>query len=129
MFFIIALCGGHGFATILTKILRALLSDSFITFGGLAAIFYFLCLWFYEDIKKEYKVRDDERSAVEKHRRHKQSVILRNHPLLESPDDTHGIQSMDQLDYYFDRNREDVDQLDYDKDGHWIFKDHKYFLG
>lgn len=128
-FFIIALCGGYGFAIVMTRVFHNLLSDSPIAFGGLSAIFYFLALWFYEDIRKQYKIRDEERAAVLKQDRRKKSLVLSRHPLLESPSDTHGIKSMHDLDLFFEINWEDADKLDYDQDGHYIFQDHKYIRG
>lgn len=91
------------------------------------ALFFFFCVWLYDDIKKQLKIREEERAAVLKHERRKKSVVLSRHPLYESVSDVDGIKSMDQLDYFFERNWEDVDQLDYDKDGRSVFKDHKYY--
>ena len=71
-------------------------------------------------------IRDQERADVEKHRRKKQSVILRSHPLLESSKDEYGIRNMDDLDRYFDQYVDEVSEMDWDKNGQYIFKDHTY---
>ena len=126
-FMIIAFAGGAGFGYMISPLLSRvapLFSSSFCS-----VVFVAFTFWLLHDIQSQIKVRDQERADILKQRRRKQSVVLSRHPLYESPEDTFGIKNMDQLDYYFDRNWEDVDQLDYDKDGHYIFKDHKYFLG
>lgn len=124
-FLAIAFLGGTGFGNMISPYLSRiapLFSSSFC-----AVVFVCFTLWLLHDIQKEIKARDAERAAVEKHKRHKQSVILKNHPLLESSDDPHGIQNMDQLGYYFDRHEDDVAGMDWDSSGQYIFKDHKYY--
>lgn len=126
-FLVIALVGGCGVGFWLSPYLSRiapLFSASFC-----AIIFVCFTLWLLHDIQKEVGVRDQEREAVEKHRRRKQSAILRSHPLLESPEDTHGIRSMDELGYYFERHEDDAAGLDYDKDGRYVFSGNKYFFG
>lgn len=99
--------------------------ENFESLSG--SLYFFFCLWLYEDVRKQLHIREDERAAVLKHERRKKSVVLSRHPLYESASDINGIKSMDQLDFFFDRNWEDVDELDYDKDGHYIFRNHRYY--
>lgn len=125
LFFVIAIFAGFGFRSVFQYIFSSVL-PGFPFYIFMVAGFGF-CAWFWSVLQKEIKIRDEERDAVLKHERRKQSLILKNHPLYESSRDEHGIQSMDQLGYYFNSHEEDVAGMDYDSDGRYIFKDHKYF--
>ena len=128
-FFAIAIFGGQGFSSVMHRLMVFLFSKDLLRFSAWAVFFYLLCIWFYEEFQRQYKIRDEERAAVLKHERKKQSVILSRHPLLESPEDPHGIRSMDELGYYFNEHEDDVAGMDYDRDGRYIFADHKYIRG
>lgn len=112
-FLIIALVGGCGFGFMVSPLLSRIAPLFSVSFC--AVLFVCITLWLLHNIQKEVRIRDQEREAVEKHRRKKQSIILRNHPLLESPEDTHGIRNMDELGYYYDRHEDDAADLDWDK--------------
>ncbi len=123
-FLVIALVGGCGVGFWLSPYLSRiapLFSASFC-----AILFVCFTLWILHDIKKQIRIRDQERETVEKHRRRKQSSILSRHPLLEDPQDGHGIRNMTELGYFFDRYEDEVADMDWDKNGNYIFKEHKY---
>ncbi len=123
-FLVVALLGGAGFGNMLSRVLRRI--SPVFSSGFCAVVFFGFVMWLLQDIQKELRIRDEERAAVLKHERKKQSVILSRHPLLESQEDPHGIRSMDELDRYFDQHQDDVAGMDYDETGHYIFADHKY---
>ncbi len=126
-FLVVALLGGAGFGYMLSPVLRRI-SPAFSSVFC-AVVFFGFVMWLLQDIQKELRIRDEERAAVLKHERKKQSVILSRHPLLESPEDPRGIRSMDELGYYFNEHEDDVSGMDYDRDGRYIFADHKYIRG
>ena len=115
--------------------LSSLIVHIFPSFSKSGTLFFTLALVLfasaklcaYDVLKKEMETRDRERDAVLAHERRKRTWILQRHPLYDSPDDFIHINDMDQLDRFFDRNRDDVDELDWDKDGKYIFADHKYY--
>lgn len=126
LFFLISLSGGYGFSFLMDKLFTRLLSFYPLGHGFWGSVFFLLCLWLYEDIQKQYKIRDEERAIVLNHKRKKKSVILKNHPLFTSSDDRFPIDGMDDLDRYFLSHEDEVVDMDWDETGHHIFKDHKY---
>lgn len=121
---IVALAGGLGFGFTVSPLLCRI--SPLFSVAFCAVLFVCFSFWLLHDIQKEMLIRDQERADVEKHRRKKQSVILRSHPLLESSKDEYGIRNMDDLDRYFDQYVDEVSEMDWDKNGQYIFKDHKY---
>lgn len=126
IFAIFAIVGAFGFAELIDRIFKYYHHQSLISASTLGVLFLVGEFWLLHEILQEAQIPDKERAIVERHRRKKESVILRNHPLLESPEDTHGIQNMDELDRYFDRYEDEVSEMDWDKNGQYIFKNHKY---
>ncbi len=126
IFAIFSIVGAFGFAELIDRIFKYYHHQSLISASTLGVLFLVGEFWLLHEILQEAQIPDKERAIVERHRRKKESVILRNHPLLESPEDTHGIQNMDELDRYFDRYEDEVSEMDWDKNGNYIFKEHKY---
>ena len=125
-FFVIIIFGCFGFRSICYRIFSGFLPSHF-PYDVLMFVFFCFGAWYWSDLQKEIKRYAAERTAVEKHNRRKQSVILKNHPLFESKEDLSGISSMDELGYFFDRHEDEVADMDWDSSGHDIFKDHKYY--
>lgn len=125
LFFIVAAFGGYGCSSVMSRLLSAILPWNPIAYGFWAPAFFLLCIWFYEDVKKEIRIRDQERQAIVDHDLKKRSVILSKHP-LHDPERDVMISSTKQLEWYYEEHLDDVADMDWDKNGQYIFRNHKY---
>lgn len=92
----------------------------------LGFVAFTLPVWLHSDVSKEKLAMLDEIRAVLKHERRKHNAILKAHPLYDANGNPVGTGLTYTLDNYFLGYADEVDGMDYDEDGMWIFRDHKY---